>query len=528
MSQEYILFAVGLIPIILFLLMLAVFKLTPMISAYTSLAVAVVLTFLVKDWRMPVGGVIGSIIEGFAVAWMPIGVVVIAAIFAYDLSVKTGEINVVKKMLGNITTDKRAQALILAWGFGGFIEGIAGYGTAVAIPAAIMVSLGFNPLNAAIICLIANTTPTAFGTVGLPVTTMAGLLGLSGNDIAFKTSLLLFPIMFVIPFILVKLSNNERKGGAAFGDGILPVLGAAILGYAVQPIIALTAGPELTTILSSLFSMILMIVATKIFIKDEEGFEPQPVTVKEGLLAWLPYILMVVLIIGTSPMVKFIHEPLEHLTVSKLNFAFGNKYAFNDIKGDLAKANVAFKWVLAPGVPIIIATIIAGFFQKAKLKDMGEVLWHTVVHKVPSLVVIMGIVALSVVMKHSGMINSIALGFQQMMKDKFALISPFLGTVGTFVTGSDLSSNLLFGNLQVNVAEGLKQGNEGLKALFIASNTAGATGGKMISPQNIAIAASTVGLMGQEGTMLGKTLKFSLGYAVILGILVFLGSGMIA
>lgn len=520
------LFLIGLMPIILFLIMLAVLKLTPLISAYTSLIVAIILTFLVKEWRMPISGVIGSVLEGFSVAWMPIGLVVIAAIFAYDLSVKTGEINVVKKMLGNITTDKRAQALILAWGFGGFIEGIAGYGTAVAIPAAIMVSLGFNPLNAAIICLIANTTPTAFGTVGLPVTTMAGLLNLSGNDIAFKVTLLLFPIMFAIPFILVKLANSERKEGSAFGGGILPVLGAAILGYAVQPIIALTAGPELTTILSSLFSMVLMIVATKIFIKDE-NFKPEPVTVKEALLAWAPYIFMVILIIGTSPMVHFIHEPLEHFTVSKLNFAFGNPAAFNDIKGNLEKANVTFKWVLAPGVPIILATILAGFIQKAKIKDMGEVFWHTIVHKLPSLTVIMGIVALSVVMKHSGMINSIATGFQAMMGDKFALISPFLGTVGTFVTGSDLSSNLLFGNLQVNVAEGLKAGNEGLKSLLIASNTAGATGGKMISPQNIAIAASTVGLMGQEGTMLGKTLKLSAIYAIILGILVFVGSGMV-
>ena len=521
------LFLIGLIPIALFLVMLAVLKYSPMLSAYSSLGVAIVLSLIIPEWRMPIGGIIGSILEGFSVAWMPIGVVVIAAIFAYDLSVKTGQINVVKKMLGNITTDRRAQALILAWGFGGFIEGIAGYGTAVAIPAAIMVSLGFNPLNAAIICLIANTTPTAFGTVGLPVTTMAGLLELNANQISLFVSLLLFPIMFFIPFILVGLSNKEREDKkAVFGGGILPVIFASVIGYGIQPLIAMTMGAELPTILSSLLAMILMIIATKIFIKNKEGFEVQPVTIKEGLLAWLPYILMVVLIIGTSPVVRAIHEPLEH-TNSVLNFTFGNAHWFNDIKGDLSKANVTFKWILAPGVPILLATIIAGFIQKAKIKDMKDVLVHTVVHKIPSLTVIMGIVALSIIMKHSGMINSIALGFQSLMGDKFALISPFLGTIGTFVTGSDLSSNLLFGNLQTNVAEGLKTGYEPLKALFIASNTAGATGGKMISPQNIAIAASTVGLMGKEGEMLGKTLKFALIYAIILGILVFTGSAMV-
>ena len=520
------LFLIGLLPIILFLVMLAVLKFSPMISAYSSLAVAVVLSFLVPSWRMPVGGIVGSILEGFAVAWMPIGFVVIAAIFAYDLSVKTGKIETVKKMLGNITTDQRALALILAWGFGGFIEGVAGYGTAVAIPLAIMVSLGFNPLNAAVICLIANTTPTAFGTVGLPVTTMANMLKLSSNEISLYVSLLLFPIMFFIPFIIVFMANKERKGKAALGGGIIPVLVAAILGYAVQPFIAMATGAELPTILSSLLAMILMIIATKMFIKNEDGFEAQNVSVKDGILAWLPYILMVILIIGTSPMVHAEHEALEH-TNSVFNFTFGNANMFNDIKGDVSKANVTFKWLLAPGAPILIATVIAGYFQGAKTKEMLHTLKHTIVHKIPSLVVIMGIVALSVVMKHSGMINSIAQGFQMLMGDKFALISPFLGTIGTFVTGSDLSSNLLFGNLQTNVAEGLRAGHEPLKALFIASNTAGATGGKMISPQNIAIAASTVGLMGQEGTMLGKTLKFSLMYALILGILVFVGSGLV-
>lgn len=521
------LFWLGLLPIILFLIMLAVLKYSPMISAYSSLGIAIVLSFLIREWRMPVMGVVGSILEGFAVAWMPIGFVIIAAIFAYDLSIKTGKIEIIKKILGNITTDRRAQALILAWGFGGFIEGVAGYGTAVAIPLAIMVSLGFNPLNAAIICLIANTTPTAFGTVGLPVTTMANTLGLSANEIALDVSLLLFPIMFFIPFIIVFLANKEREKDKKILDGgIVKVLIAAIMGYAVQPFIAAYVGAELPTILSSLLAMILMIIATKIFVKNEGNFEISRVSVKESILAWLPYILMVILIIGTSPLVNFIHETLEH-TNSVFNFTFGNANNFNDIGGEIQKANVKFKWLLAPGAPILLATIIAGFFQGASIRDMCYTFKDTVKHKIPSLVVIMGIVALSVVMKHSGMINSIAQGFQILMGENFSLISPLLGTIGTFVTGSDLSSNLLFGNLQVNVAEGLKLGYNPLKVLFIASNTAGATGGKMISPQNIAIAASTVGLMGQEGNILGKTLKLAILYALILGVLVFIGSRVI-
>lgn len=522
------LFLIGLIPIILFLVLLAGLKKSAMFSAYMSLFVAIVLTFVVPAWRMPVQGILASVIEGFSVAWMPIGFVVIAALFAYDLSVKTGKIETVKKMLGNITTDKRAQALVLAWGFGGFIEGIAGYGTAVAIPAAIMVSLGFNPLNAALICLIANSTPTAFGTVGLPVTTMVSKLGLdkTGNYTPLFTSLLLLILTCIIPFIIVKMANKEVEGGknSAYGRGIIPIIVASILGYLIQPVIAFTMGAELPTILSSLFAMILMIVSIKIFIKNDENFVKAPVTAKEALLAWLPYILMIVLIVGTSPVVESIHQLLEP-TTTKFNFALGNQDIWFRDGGD---PSVTFKWLLAPAAPLFLATVLAGFVQKAKIKDMGEVLWHTTVHKIPSLTVIMGIVALSVVMKHSGMIQSIADGFVSLTGKGFPMISPFLGTIGTFVTGSDLSSNLLFGDLQHSVAEGLKPGSDILKSLLIASNTAGATGGKMISPQNIAIAASTVGLVGQEGDMLKFTIKYSIVYAIILGILVFIGSVMIA
>ncbi|AMD95003.1 L-lactate permease [Leptotrichia sp. oral taxon 847] len=516
-------FLVGLVPVVVFLILLTFLKKSAMFSAYASLVVAIILNFVMPGWRMPIQGVFASIIEGFATAWMPIGFVVFAALFAYDLSVKTGKIETIKSMLGSISTDKRAQALILAWGFGGFIEGIAGYGTAVAIPAAIMVSLGFTPLNAALICLIANSTPTAFGTVGLPVTTMITNFNLNPGETAFYTSLLLLVLTCIIPFILVIMANKEIDGGknAAFGRGILPVVIASIIGYLTQPFIAKTMGAELPTILSSLFAMILMIVATKIFIKEDKNAQAnnkgQAVTGKDAFMAWIPYILMIILIIGTSPVVEAVHKALEP-TTTQFNFAFGHEAAWFKDGGD---PRVTFKWILAPAAPLFVATVIAGFIQGVKPKVMAETLKETILSKLPSVIVIMGIVALSVVMKHSGMIGSIAKGFAATGKF-FPFISPFLGTIGTFVTGSDLASNLLFGGVQVKLG-----GNDALKALYIAAGTGGATGGKMISPQNIAIAASTVGLMGKEGDMLKFTVKYSIAYAAVLGILTFIGAGML-
>ena len=522
-------FLVGLIPIILFLILLAVLKKSALFSTYASLIVAIILNFVMSSWRIPVQGIIASLFEGFAVAWMPIGFVIIAAIFAYDLSVKNGKIEIIKTMLGNITSDRRAQALILAWGFGGFIEGIAGYGTAVAIPAAIMISLGFSPMTAAMICLIANSTPTAFGTVGLPVTTMISNFGLNPQQTALYTSLLLLILTCIIPFILVVFANKEIDGGKnpAFGKGILPVVIASIIGYMVQPLIAMTTGAELPTIISSLIAMILMIVATKMFVKAEEGFETVAVSTKDAILAWLPYILMVVLIVGTSPVVKVINEPLHDHTISTIDFSFGHWATwFRDAKS-AKEAGVAFKWILAPAAPLFIATVIAGFIQKVKVKDMVEVLGHTIYHKLDKMLVIMGIVALSVVMKHSGMTASIADGLKTLTGSGFPFIAPFLGTIGTFVTGSDLSSNLLFGGIQVGVAKGLSQ-NPALQSLLIAANTAGATGGKMISPQNIAIVTSvSAALNGKDGELLGKTIKYSVLYGLVLGVLTFVGAGMI-
>jgi len=299
-------FLIGLVPVVVFLILLTFLKKSAMFSAYASLVVAIILNFVMPGWRMPIQGVLASIIEGFATAWMPIGFVVFAALFAYDLSVKTGRIETIKSMLGSISSDKRAQALILAWGFGGFIEGIAGYGTAVAIPAAIMISLGFSPMTAAMICLLANSTPTAFGTVGLPVTTMISNFKLDAGTTAFFTSLLLLVLTCIIPFILVIMANKEIDGGknAAFGKGIMPVIIASIIGYLTQPFIAKAMGAELPTILSSLFAMILMIVATKIFIKEDKQKQSankgQAVTGKDAFLAWIPYILMIILIIGNK------------------------------------------------------------------------------------------------------------------------------------------------------------------------------------------------------------------------------------
>lgn len=207
--NQYVLFLIALVPIIWLIVSLGVLKLpahkTCLFTAILSLLIAIMF------WKMPVIDGITASIEGMAIALWPILLVIVAALFTYNLAVKTKTMDTMKLMLSSITTDKRIQVLILAWGFGGFLEAVAGYGTAVAIPASILASIGFNPIFAAIICLISNTVPTAFGAIGIPVTTLATVTGLDVVQLSYITSIQLSGFIMLIPFLLVIITEKSLK-----------------------------------------------------------------------------------------------------------------------------------------------------------------------------------------------------------------------------------------------------------------------------------------------------------------------------
>ena len=504
--NDYMLFAIAMIPVLWLIVSLGVLKM----PAHKTCSFTVILTLAIAIicWRMKFIDGITATVEGMAIALWPILLVIVAALFTYNLAVETKTMDVIKKMLSSITTDKRIQVLILAWGFGGFLEAVAGYGTAVAIPASILASLGFNPLFAAVICLLANTVPTAFGALGIPVTTLATVTGLEVVHLSYVTSIQLAGFIVLIPFLLVILTEKSIKAL----KGVIAITLVSGITFAVpQVFIAKYLGADLPALVASICSMACTILMAKAMNKEKVETKEDKIGLKEGVLAWLPYILLCGLILIASPLVPSIN--------SLLAKASSNIHIYT---GD-ATSTTAFSWINTPGMMILIATFIAGLIQKLKFTYMLDVLKRTIIQLKTSFITIMSIVAISKIMSHSGMTSSISFGLCAITGSFYPLIAPLLGAIGTFVTGSDTSANILFGALQTEAAKSLS-----IDPYWIAAaNTAGATAGKMISPQSIAIATSATGLIGSEGKILSTTVKYCLGYVIILGLIVYFGGGIL-
>lgn len=515
--NEYILFFIAIVPIIWLIVSLGALKL----PAHKTCFFTAILTFVIAVvfWKMYFIDAITASVEGIAIAIWPILLVIVAALFTYNLAVETKSMDTMKNMLSSITTDERIQVLILAWGFGGFLEAVAGYGTAVAIPASILASIGFNPVFAAIICLIANTVPTAFGAIGIPVTTLATVTGLDVMNLSYLISIQLAPFIIIIPFALVILTKKSFKAI----KGVFWITLVSGVAFAIPQIfIAKYLGAELPALVGSLCSMLTTILIAKFMNKknkneiiqhdsDSEVIVQSKISLKQGVLAWLPYILLCVLILIASPLFPIVNE-------------FLSKFSSNIqiYSGEGAKP-IHFTWINTPGMMIIIATFIAGLVQKIKISTMVDVFIKTLKQLTKSFITITSIVAISKIMSYSTMTSSISFGLCAITGTLYPIIAPLLGAIGTFVTGSDTSANILFGGLQSEAAKSL-----GINPYWIAAaNTAGATAGKMISPQSIAIATSATGLIGKEGKIFSSTIKFCLVYVIILGIVVYLGGNFV-
>ncbi|KNZ42231.1 L-lactate permease [Acetobacterium bakii] len=505
--NNYVLFFIALIPVIWLIVSLGVLKIPGHKACPIALVITIALSILV--WKMPITDSLSAALEGAAMAIWPIMLVIVAAVFTYNLATYTGGMETIKKMMTSISTDQRILVLIVAWGFGGFLEAIAGFGTAVAIPASILAALGFNPVFAAIICLIANTTPTAFGAIGLPVSTLAQVTGLNVTDLSFTVALQLFIMIIVVPFILVMITGKGFKSL----KGVFIITLMAGLSFALPQIfVAKYLGSELPAIVGSVVCMAVVITMAKVFYKDTAAKNVEKIDLKTAIMAWLPFILVFVIIILCSSLFPMINGALAQVktTIQIYTGPHGKPFTF--------------LWLSTPGTLIIIATYLAGLIQGVKFGELTRILGKTMKQMSKSAITIMSIVALAKVMSYSGMIGVIATILVLITGSYYPLIAPLIGALGTFVTGSDTSANVLFGSLQVEAANSI-----GMSPYWLAAaNTAGATAGKMISPQSIAVATAATGIIGSEGKILTTTLKFCALYVVIIGIVVYFGEPLVA
>ena len=468
-------------------------------------------------WQMPAIDCATSAVEGFASALWPIILVIIAAIFTYNLTLKTGAMDVIKQMLTGVSADQRVQVLLIGWCFGGFMEGMAGFGTAIAIPASMLAAMGMNPLTACLVCMLANAFPTAFGSVGIPTVTLSNVTGLDPLLLAFTTVLQMVPFMILVPFLMVIVGGGGLKALKGM-VGITLVSGVTFV--APQLAVARFIGPELAVIVGCVVSLgctILMARARKnapvpeeYNMKSGQG-QAKAIDGRTALVSWMPFILIFALLLVTSKLVAPVNNALAVFSSSIQISTSANAGA------------TSFSWVNTPGIWIFLAAIIGGLIQKASGKVMWETLVATVKQMSKTIVTIMSVLAVAKIMTYCGMIDNMAALFVGLTGSFFPFVSPIIGALGAFITGSGTSTEVLLGALQTSAAEQI-----GVSSFWLAAaNSTGAGIGKVISPQCIATAAAAVGLVGQDSKLLGGMIKWVVLELVLASLIIGLLGGIL-
>lgn len=516
----FIHFLLAMLPIIWLIIALSGLKMAGHVACPIALIITVVEALFL--WKQKIIDVLTGGLEGFAMAIWPICLVIVAAVFTYNLVVHTKNMELIKKMLTSVSKDKRILVLIISWGFGGFMEGMAGFGTAVAIPAGILCGLGFDPIFAAMICLVANTTPVAFGSIGIPTVTAANVTGFSPHMTASYVVLQLAIMIILVPFFLVFITGKHEgaKGLGDYKEILFITLMSGVSFLIPQYLTAKFIGAELPAVIGSVCSMAVTIILAKVMLKGksskfdveiEEKEDERSLTVKDALVAWSPFILVLVFLLLTSTLVPAIHDPLSAIK-SNVPIYTGE-----------GATPYTFTWVATPGVLILIAAFIGGIIQKCPIGEIFGVLGKTIVQMLKTIITIMAVLATAKIMGYSGMTQSIADFIVRVTGSFYPLVAPLIGSIGTFVTGSSTSSSVLFSKLQASTGAELNIN----QIWLVAANTVGSTAGKIISPQSIAVATAATATVGKESEILTKVIKYFVLFAVIYGLVCYFGLRLI-
>ncbi|WP_120976337.1 L-lactate permease [Helicobacter pylori] len=515
---------VALSPIALFFISLIVFKLKGYSAGFLSLVLSIIIALFV--YKMPAQMVSASFFYGFLYGLWPIAWIVIAAIFLYNLSVKSGYFEILKESILSLTPDHRILVILIGFCFGSFLEGAIGFGGPVAITAAILVGLGLNPLYAAGLCLIANTAPVAFGAVGIPITAMASVVGIPELEISQMVGRVLPIFSIGIPFFIVFLMDGFRGIRETF-----PAVAVTGFSFAIAQFLSSNyLGPQLPDIISALVSLI----ATTLFLKfwqpkhifTSNGKEPTINTEKHHIckvvVAWMPFVLLTItIIIWTQPWFKALFKEGGALAFSSFAFEFNSisQKVFKTVPIVTEATNfpVVFKFplILTTGTSIFLAALISMLVLRVRVSDALSVFGETLKEMRYPILTIGLVLSFAYVSNYSGISSTLALALTHTGL-AFTFFSPLIGWVGVFLTGSDTSSNLLFGSLQQLTAQRLHLP----EVLTLTANTVGGTLGKMISPQSIAIACAAVGLAGKESDLFKFTVKYSLIFVAIMGVVI--------
>ncbi|MCL2309534.1 MAG: lactate permease LctP family transporter [Proteobacteria bacterium] len=518
------------LPILFFIVVLAVFHWRLYWAALGTLLLAAVIAVAV--YRMPAASVVAAVLYGFAYGLWPIVWVIGGVVFLYRLTVKSGQFEVIRASIVSVTPDARLQLILIGFAFNAFLEGAAGYGTPVAITAALLVGLGFDPLRAATLCLIANTAPVAFGAMGTSVTVAAQV---SHTDLATLTAITgtLLPLfsLLTLGWIVVAL------GGWRGARDIWPALLVASVSFAgTMMATALWIGPQLPAILSSIACMVSLAVLSRfwqpakpLLLREHTPIYPAmieapPLTARRTAYAWLPFGLLTAgVVVWGNKSFQAWFAPGGVLSATtrwlEVPFLHGVVYKTTPVAEGMALYPAVFRFDVfgALGTGIFLSVLLSAVCLRWRPKFVLGVFRETCVGLWPTALTIGLMLAFATLSNYAGMSATLALALAESGK-AYPLLAPTLGWLGVFLTGSDTSSNALFAPLQATVAHQIGVSD----TLLVAANMLGGAAGKMISPQSIAVACVAVGLLGREPTMLRVTLRASVVFAALAGAVIFI------
>jgi len=514
------------VPVVLMLYLLGVARKPAWMAGVAGCGAALVLAL--AAYRMPVNLAVNAMLYGAAYGLLPIAWIVFTALLLYRLAVETGQFEIIKDSIGHLTSDTYMQALVIAFAFGAFIEGASGFGSPVAVASAMLVGLGMAPFEAAIICLLANTAPVAFGAIGTPIVALQSVTSLPLGDLSADVGRLCAPLALIVPVYVIAVMGG-RKGLKQAGLAAL-VCGAV---FAVtQFLVSSYIGPYLTAILSSLSAIGAMVAIC--VIRRKPGDHPQGRhSAGAMLLAWSPYIFLVIFVLLLNGDQIVLPKPFDvlwpHAKLAELK-AFLNRatwvFGWPGLNNVIQKmppvvkaqspyaATYTFNPLTTSGTAALYAVFASALVLRVSVRKLALCVWLTMKQLAMPTLTIATVLALAYLMNYSGATATLGLTFAASGRF-FPFFSTLLGWIGVFLTGSDTSANALFGNLQVVTANTL-----GLNpALMASANSAGGVMGKMISLQSIAVAGAATGLTRKEESQLMRfTMKHSIFLASLTGL----------
>ncbi|WP_243078447.1 L-lactate permease [Pantoea sp. MQR6] len=519
---------VALIPILFFFFALIKLKLKGYVAATITVGLALLVALFL--YRMPIGQALASVGYGFLYGLWPIAWIIVAAVFVYKISVKTGQFDIIRASILSITPDQRLQMLIVGFSFGAFLEGAAGFGAPVAITAALLVGLGFNPLYAAGLCLIVNTAPVAFGAMGIPIIVAGQVTGLDSFAIGQMAGRQL-PLLTIIVLFWIMAIMDGWRGVKETWPAVLVAGGS----FAIAQFLSSNfLGPELPDIISSLASLVCLTLflrrwkPVRIFRFNDVGASmvDQDLTRKkysagQVIRAWMPFLFLTATVTlwsippfkalfvkggALADWVFSVPVPLLNALVERMPPVVNSATPYPAI--------FKFDIISATGTAILLAAIVAIAYLRMKPKAAIQTFGETLKELALPIYSIGMVLAFAFISNYSGLSATLALALAH-TGQAFTFFSPFLGWLGVFLTGSDTSSNALFAALQATTAQQIGVSD----VLLVAANTTGGVTGKMISPQSIAIACAAVGLVGKESDLFRFTVKHSLIFTCMVGVI---------